>query len=56
MQDLNYLYMRLQVSLMRADAASCSSSRVSHSALARAYARRIDAVRAEAGALDILPA
>lgn len=54
-QDLNYLYMRHQVSLMRAGAANCAPSRVSHNLLARAYGRRIDVLRAEIGALDVVP-
>lgn len=43
--DLNYLYHRHQLSLMRADAAACASSRAAHHELARGYARRIQAER-----------
>ncbi|WP_186728888.1 hypothetical protein [Sphingomonas panacisoli] len=39
--DLNYLFHRHQVSIMRAEAATCASSRSSHNSLARAYAQRI---------------
>lgn len=39
---LNYLLHRHQVSLMRADAASCVSARSSHLALANGYARQIE--------------
>lgn len=43
--DLNYLFHRHQVSLMRAGAASCQSSRSSHRGLARGYAQRIRAMQ-----------
>ena len=39
---LNYLLHRHQVSLMRAEAASCISARSSHRALAFGYARQIE--------------
>lgn len=39
--DLNYLFHRHQVSLMRADAALCPASRSSHRGLALGYAERI---------------
>ncbi|MCJ8156689.1 hypothetical protein [Sphingomonas sp. LaA6.9] len=41
MEDLNYLYHRQQVSLMRAHAASDSCSRRVHEKLAHAYGDRI---------------
>ncbi len=40
--DFNYLYHRQQVSLMRAEAASCGASRSAHVTLARLYERRIE--------------
>ncbi|WP_176473063.1 hypothetical protein [Sphingomonas lenta] len=43
--DLNYLYHRHGVSLMRADAAACDGARVAHLGLAKGYALRIDAER-----------
>ena len=48
--DLNYLFHRHQVALMRADAATCSSSRYSHLGLARGYADRIRALQLVLGA------
>jgi hypothetical protein len=48
--DLNYLFSRHQVSLMRAEAATCSPSRLAHLGMATAYAGRIDAMRQLAGA------
>lgn len=47
MTDLNYLYHRHQVSLVRADRASCSASRASHRGLATGYALRIERMRAD---------
>lgn len=47
MDDLNYLYQRQQVSLMAAESAVTTEGRLAHSALARAYGRRIDTLRAE---------
>ena len=44
--DFNELYHRHQVSLMRADIADCSSSRLAHLALASAYAERIAVAKA----------
>lgn len=44
MEDLNYLYYRQQVSLMRADEAACACSRWSHLGLARGYSARIAAL------------
>ncbi|TFI56399.1 hypothetical protein E2493_20400 [Sphingomonas parva] len=44
--DFNYLYHRQQVSLMRADAAACESSRAAHQGLARLYGSLIDRKRA----------
>ena len=40
--DLNHLYSRHQAELMRADHASCVSSRKAHQELARLYKARID--------------
>jgi len=45
--DLNYLFHRHQLSLMRAKAAIGVEARRAHQALAEGYARRIDAWRAE---------
>ena len=39
--DLNYLYHRHGISLMMAERAACSRSRVAHRSLAAAYAERI---------------
>ena len=39
--DINYLYYRQQVSLMRADAAQCAASRSAHQSLAGHYADRL---------------
>ena len=44
--DFNYLYHRQQVSLMRAEAAACDSSRAAHEGLARLYGSLIDRRRA----------
>jgi hypothetical protein len=43
--DLNYLLQRHQVSLIRAEAATCIEARRSHEMLALRYARQIDAFR-----------
>lgn len=43
--DLNYLFHRHQISVMRADAASCLPSSASHRGLARGYAQRIRAMQ-----------
>lgn len=48
--DLNYLFHRHQVSLMRADAAICVESRHAHRALARSYADEIERIQRDAGA------
>ena len=40
--DFNYLYHRQQVSLMRADLASCGPSRAAHEGLAQLYTRTIE--------------
>ncbi|MCW3848740.1 hypothetical protein OF829_16000 [Sphingomonas sp. LB-2] len=48
--DLNYLMHRQQVSLMRADAATCTSSRYSHRVLAEGYGDRIRTLQLELGA------
>jgi hypothetical protein len=42
MLDLNHLYHRLQIELMRADRASCLKSRRAHEGLAMLYKGRID--------------
>lgn len=47
--DLNYLFHRQQVSLMMAAAASGVEARRAHRGLARAYAARIERVRATGG-------
>lgn len=47
--DINELLYRQQVSLMRAAAAACASSRLSHMGLARGYAKRIESVRQSMG-------
>lgn len=43
--DLNYLYHRQQVSLMRADAAACVEARRAHLGLAREYREQIRTVQ-----------
>ena len=43
--DLNYLYLRHQVSLHRAQHAACERSRGAHAGLAAGYARKIAARR-----------
>ncbi|MDF7775985.1 hypothetical protein P1X14_12070 [Sphingomonas sp. AOB5] len=48
--DLNYLFHRQQVSLMRADAATCTSSRFSHLGMAQGYADRIRSLQLSLGA------
>ncbi len=48
--DFNYLYHHQQVSLMRADLASCGPSRAAHEELARLYGGVIERRRAEQGA------
>lgn len=48
--DLNYLFHRQQVSLMRADAAGCVASRYAHRELARGYNDRIERIQQDAGA------
>lgn len=45
--DFNYLYHRQQVSLMRADAASCGASRAAHEGLARLYEGLIERRKAD---------
>jgi hypothetical protein len=54
--DFNYLYHRQQVSLMRADAAACGSSRVVHQDLARLYGDLIERKKAGAVGLAHAPA
>lgn len=46
--DLNYLLMRHQLSLFRADQATCISSRRAHRDLASAYAAEIARLRGDA--------
>lgn len=46
--DLNYLYQRQQVELMRAEAATCSSSRRSHSDLADLFGEMIEGTKERA--------
>ncbi|SOB79732.1 hypothetical protein SAMN06297144_0703 [Sphingomonas guangdongensis] len=48
--DLNYLFARHQVSLMRATSARCEPSRIAHIKLAQGYAGRIDTLRGLSGA------
>ncbi|WP_201024382.1 hypothetical protein [Sporosarcina koreensis] len=43
--DLNYLFARHQLSLMKASVALCGEARAAHLGLARLYAERIDHVR-----------
>jgi len=43
--DLNYLFARHQVSLMKASAALCGEARAAHLGMAKLYAVRIDDVR-----------
>lgn len=45
--DLNYLFHRHQISLMRADEAGCSEARWAHEQLAQSYARLIEQNRAD---------
>ena len=47
--DFNYLYHRQQVSLMRADLASCGPSRAAHEGLAQLYSGMIERRKAERG-------
>ena len=44
--DLNYLYLRRQVSLVRAERAACAPSRAVHQDLARRYGALIALARA----------
>ncbi len=48
--DFNYLYHRQQVSLMRANLASCGASRAAHEGLAQLYGGMIERRKAERGA------
>ena len=43
--DLNELYRRQQIELMRADGAACDQSRLAHQTLADIYGRRVSALR-----------
>ena len=45
--DLNYLYFRQQVALIRAERAACDPSRRAHSEMADAYRERIQAQKAD---------
>jgi hypothetical protein len=45
--DFNYLYHRQQVSLMRADLASCGPSRAAHEGLAQLYSGMIERRKSE---------
>lgn len=51
--DLNYLFSRHQVSLMRASAAPCLASRASHRAFAAGYADRIRELQLEYGVRSV---
>ena len=51
--DLNELLHRHQVSLMRADGASCLEARAAHMGLARGYAGRIEETRIAANASQL---
>jgi hypothetical protein len=48
--DLNYLYLRHQTSIMRAEAASSPGAHHAHLGLAAAYARLIEAKRIDGSA------
>jgi hypothetical protein len=48
--DLNYLLFRHQVSLMRAECASCPESRIAHRRLAAGYAAMIGHIQEQLGA------
>lgn len=52
--DLNYLYHRHQVSLMMADSAACSRSRLAHLGLVAAYARKIEQAKSERPQLELV--
>jgi hypothetical protein len=45
--DLNYLYQRHQLSLIAATASATIEGRAAHRGMARAYGKRIDAMRAD---------
>jgi hypothetical protein len=45
--DLNYLYHRQQISLMRADRAACDPSRAAHEGLASLYSSMIERWRSD---------
>jgi hypothetical protein len=49
--DFNYLFHRQQVSLMRAEAATCVPARQAHVELARMYERLIDFGRSQRGGI-----
>lgn len=46
--DLNHLYFRQQVELMRADEAQCSESAMAHRKLADLYGSQIEALKGAA--------
>lgn len=48
--DLNYLFARHQISLMRAQDAGGCEARIAHNRLADEYAARIEAAKAQLGA------
>lgn len=50
--DLNLLYSRHQISLIRASSALDAASRAFHATLAEGFARRIKDVRSQIGARD----
>lgn len=52
--DLNYLYSRHQISLIRACEAACASSRIAHTGLARGYASQIREMQQRFGASFLL--
>ena len=53
--DLNYLLSRHQISIMRAEAASCREARLSHRGLANGYADRIRELQSALDAGRMLP-
>lgn len=54
--DLNHLYARHQMSMLRADAAAHPHARAAHAAMAADYALRIDRLRSRLGAPFQAPA
>ena len=53
--DLNYLYLRQQVSLMRADRAACGPSRAAHQGLAQLYGALIARRKADRSPMALRP-